>query len=1345
LLATAGLFGATVALGATSSPSTGPPLPDLNSGAGRQAFERGQQEAAQAQAYRDSARGRDERAASRAAYRNQPDDQALATARAKFSQLVDAPAEKLPNLRPGEQVDRYLGSQTAIISEPGNQKAVLESNLPLQGQKPDGSTAPLDMALSDRGDSFAPKSTLRSVRIPKRSGGEVQFSDQGIGISVPARGGDAKLSSNNAFFANAFQDGDLVVRPSPFGAEISLVLRSPASPSNPALTFNLPPDAHLQLARPSESDPVPLGSAEVVRGGHRIALIDPAAAIDAQGQSIAVRYRVEGDRLVMEVDEGGDVAWPVMVDPTTYVYDNNGQSAGAGTPGYNWPGWIPVTNRPTTSPPTPGCPYPSAAPFYECLSSGALYVWAFTQSQSQSAFSQYVGFDYGAWRKRARSGTYIWRLDAANMSHYTSSDNKSASFAGICTTNCAAWQSGYWWTPRDTTTTGTPDQGPPNQGGSTALRANGAAIRSQTEYYCVDPNPVPKQSCAFGASANNPNVQTNNTAEWGMLMTPGWPATQPYAALGGAATLSADNVPPDIVSASHSSPPSTSWVESYSDTVTLRAADNHAGIDNNYTVGSNLNVNGDHLTGVGLGQVSVSGPTPPGQSPPAPQVANCTTTTNYDTCPQVLTFPGIPYGAPEGNSTYTPTATDIVGNSNNGPAWTVKVDNSPPSTLNLSGGTLTGQDGQRVNGSYTLNFAAADQYSGVKQARLYVDDLANPVDTRTQLPACDTSGCPNTLSGQFSIDTNALNPDGSYRYSEGYHTIQVSAEDPLASAGGSTANHVRSQSFQVLIDRTVPSPDTGGELDWARDESRLTTDHPDLQVSASDGNDAGTASSGVKSIEVKFDGVDNNPAVQLVQQQCATDSCTLDHTFQLDTSQLADGTHTVDILVTDFAGNVNDQSWTFTIDRHTPLPLCSDPSADPNGCQADPPSTTPPTCLPGVVAPQPQAGAFVTGAQAVAAIQQSAPDVLAVSDTTSNEGLTIAPALTSGLLGYTSTQIAEPSTIGASFATTTVGAGTRGVCIAPTTTTVAAPQPVLVNNAAVVFADTAPSSDTILRPTPFGVQELRQIRDASAPEAVSYQISLQPGQYLQQLDSGAVAVIDPSIPSVSGSLPPYDQGTPPTDSGPDPVDTSPAHGSDPTQDTAPIPDGSVDAVLPDDPSISPRETQFQYDNQTGLLREADQIADGQEVAVISPPFATDASGTDVPTDLAVTGPSTVTVTTHHQSAPYAYPVTSSQKYMTTKASRRPKVISGLGITKGSDLFAAKSQAPGQTGPAEGAPMLRAKQRVTLTRFNLYDEAACHDWDGPGKDITQPRRSRRTTTPIPRTTRHGTAVSASSTS
>jgi hypothetical protein len=548
------LMGATGALGASDSTATPVDFPTPigfpDAGAARQAFEQAQNLALRAQAFRDSTQGQNERSASRQAYRDQSADEALATARRKFSEAVDAPALKLPALGSGEALDRYLGPKSAIVTGPGGHQAVLESSLPLKGQAPDGSTAPLDMSLLDQGDAFAPKSTLGAVRIPKQAGGEVRFPDQGFGIRLPSSGADAKLSSDHAFFANAFHDGDVVVNATPLGAEISLVLRSPASPTSPALSFNLPSDAQLRLATPSDADQVPVGSAEVVRAGRRVALIAPPAAFDAQGQPIGVSYQVDGDRLVLVVDDGGDVAWPVMVDPTTFVYDNNGQSAGAGTQGYNWPGWINATSAGRLT----GCPTTTQA-FKECMSNGILTVWAFTQAQAGTA-PVYAAWDYGAWRKLARSGTYIWRLDLANMSHYTSSDNKSLIFGEICTTNCAGSQSGYWWTPWDTTL------GYPTQGGSTAARLNGAAIRSQTEYYCVDPNPVPKQSCDFSASATNPNVQTNNTAEWGLVMTGGWPATQPYAALGGAATLSSDNVPPDIVSATHATTPQTGWVTS---------------------------------------------------------------------------------------------------------------------------------------------------------------------------------------------------------------------------------------------------------------------------------------------------------------------------------------------------------------------------------------------------------------------------------------------------------------------------------------------------------------------------------------------------------------------------------------------------------------------------------------------------------------------------------------------------------------------------------------------------------------------------------------------------------------
>lgn len=162
----------------------------------------------------------------------------------------------------------------------------------------------------------------------------------------------------------------------------------------------------------------------------------------------------------------------------------------------------------------------------------------------------------------------------------------------------------------------------------------------------------------------------------------------------------------------------------------------------------------------------------------------------------------------------------------------------------------------------------------------------------------------------------------------------------------------------IKIDRTPPGADVSGELSDVRDEARLTTDSPNLIVGATDDNDTETATSGVQSMKVQIDGSDpsatnpyvtsapqaGQPANAWTQAQASCDSCSLDHEFQFDTSRFGDGAHTVEVTTTDYAGNVGYQTWDFTIDRTSSKPSCSDPSSDPNGCQADPPSNAHASC-----------------------------------------------------------------------------------------------------------------------------------------------------------------------------------------------------------------------------------------------------------------------------------------------------------------------------------------------------------------------------------------------------------------
>jgi hypothetical protein len=331
------------------------------------------------------------------------------------------------------------------------------------------------------------------------------------------------------------------------------------------------------------------------------------------------------------------------------------------------------------------------------------------------------------------------------------------------------------------------------------------------------------------------------------------------------------------------------------------------------------------------------------------------------------------------------------------------------------------------------------------------------------------------------------------------------------------------------------------------------------------------------------------------------------------------------------------------------------------------------------------------------------------------ESLDIQPGLTAGLdfilTGYQSVSTLIPSVLGGSAATYKVGSDTNSVCVTPTSTIAVAPAPQRVN-AAVEYADTGPSTDTILRPTPLGVQQINQIRDASAPETVSYQVALQPGQYLTDMPDGSIAVIDPSIPSTSGSQPTYDPGTQAAPQAPY---------SNDVPDQGPIADAStynaqdLAGLTPDDNSVDPPQTEFQYENQDALLRSADREADGQAVALFTPPWAVDASGTGVPSEMSITGPSTLSVTTHHRSAAFAYPVMASHKTLTTKPSRRGGrgYDYGLDIPHPDDLYA-KVQHGSASG--EGAPKIRSNLRVKWTRFIMTDPRACEAWDKAPTDL-----------------------------
>lgn len=286
------------------------------------------------------------------------------------------------------------------------------------------------------------------------------------------------------------------------------------------------------------------------------------------------------------------------------------------------------------------------------------------------------------------------------------------------------------------------------------------------------------------------------------------------------------------------------------------------------------------------------------------------------------------------------------------------------------------------------------------------------------------------------------------------------------------------------------------------------------------------------------------------------------------------------------------------------------------------------------------------------------------------------------------------------------------VCVAPNTANAAAPPPQFVNNTAVEYPDTQASTDTILRPTPLGVQELSQIRDASAPEAQAYQVTLSPGQYLQQLYNGSVAVIDPTRPTISGQQPPGASGPGSLDGPYDVTENSPSFEADgSSDDPSQYTDQDLAGIAPADAAVMPNQTAYQYENEDIQLQTASAETDGQGVALFTAPWARDAAGTDVPSTLTVTAPNIITYSTLHRSASYQYPVMASHKSEAMSFQRQPSKVFYQLDGQGPSGFSSQNAA--QT---DGVPRIIAARNITRARFIMSAPDACDAYLGGAKDL-----------------------------
>jgi len=808
-----------------------------------------------------------------------------------FPHLFNGPLWQPVSASPGVELEGVdEDGYSARVKQPGGKVAIVESTLPLafpDGDDEDDKPEVVDLALKPGTESYTVEEPIVPIEIARDPSrgidiGATGFATRWLGT---VGGVHSELVGNQVMWANAFPAADLMVSSVPSGAVSSIVVRAPGAREEYERRLTLPAGWHV---KEPPVDPRPSVGLHILDAeDHLVAMVSPTAAHDAEGTPLEVTEQlIDGDRLVIRVaHRAPSTRYPLLIDPTDTVFEDrriNGQFNAQGFSDTTWFTRVrsgpPLLWTPDTDNPSQGstCANLDATtvPFGLCMFApvGGVYT---TPAEGRWRFSPKNSSGDGSHLLVYRADVdLVWRAQAPR-SVFSTTLKKGGTYLGV-------------WYP--TTASGTSTTTFPSPAIATA-DSTGVVIT-----HCV------QQTRSGDGVCESPTTQAARTAvagnyyEFGLNIAASSTQALPRAALatgrGGAFWID-DDVDPVLDSYSEDAD-SNVWYSHQTLNASIAAHQDGLGMFGFGLFATNPDRTLDTVNHGCQGT----------RASPCPRTWSWNTTYHTDSLSEGVSTVALDAFSATLHKLASP------------PGWQVKVDRTPPPSVQLSGSLYDSRD-QSVGGEgeLVLNVNASDSQAG--QFRSGVGRIDLKLDGQTTSTAFNkyfveqscqsTAGQPCDLSGGFRLNAGRL--------SDGEHTISVTATDQAQPTPNTTTPPT---TFKINVDKSVATLSLGHDPDivpWG--DSAPET--PRTVTADARDPDAGIADFTMTKPLPVGGSVTQPPTLCDGDEPVACTDARTTFTYNTDDTWFEGETQDFEITATDKAGNVSPpQKWRLKLDRTPP-------------------------------------------------------------------------------------------------------------------------------------------------------------------------------------------------------------------------------------------------------------------------------------------------------------------------------------------------------------------------------------------------------------------------------------------